>query len=150
MPVYIENKKARLDYEIFQEFEAGMELFGTEVKALRGKKGSLVGARVIVRGGEAYLVGATFPPHQEANAPRDYDPKRNRRLLLTKKEILALSVRERERGFTIVPLSVYTSGRKLKLKLAVGRGRKKYDKREVIRKRETKRSIERVLKNADK
>ena len=143
----VTNKKARFNYDILETFEAGVELFGFEVKSLRRKQGSLEGAHVTVRGGEVYLLGATIPPYQPANTPEGYDPVRNRRLLLTKKEIGKLSGLENQKGLTIVPLSVYNKGRKLKVELAVARGKKKHDKREVIKKREAKRKIERTLKD---
>lgn len=143
----IEHKKARLNYEILEEFEAGLELLGHEVKALRQKMGKLEGAHVVVRGGEAYLIGASIPPYQAGNTPKEYDPARSRRLLLTKKEILALSKYEGQKGLTVVPLRVYNRGRNLKLALGVARGRKKYDKRAVLKERDTKREIDRSLKN---
>ena len=88
-----------------------------------------------------------IPPYQPANTPKDYDPLRNRRLLLTKKEISSLLEEEKQKGLTIIPLSVYNKGRKLKLEIAVVRGKKKYDKRETIKKRDTDREIRRTLKN---
>lgn len=143
----IENKKAHLNYEILEEYEAGLELLGSEVKALRGKQGKLDGSHITVRGGEAYLIGASIPPYQSGNTPADYEPMRNRKLLLTKKEILILGEHESQKGLTIVPLRVYNKGRHLKLALGVARGRKKYDKRAVLKKRDTKREIDRTLKN---
>jgi len=142
----IENKKVGLDFEILETMEAGLELFGFEVKSLRAGLGSLKGARVVARGGEAYLVGATIPAWQIANAPKSYDPERARRLLLSKKEILRVATAESEKGLTIVPLSVYNKGRKLKLGIAIARGKKKEDRRQTIRAREEKRRIERTLK----
>lgn len=142
----IENQRARFDYIILEELEAGMELLGLEVKSLRAKQGSLKGGRVVARGGEAYLVGATIPPWQIANAPKSYDPERTRRLLLKEKEIAHIGSAEGQKGLTIVPLSVYSKGRKLKLGLAIVRGKKKEDKRQSIRAREEKRQIERSLK----
>ena len=143
----IEHKKARLDYEILEEFEAGLELLGGEVKALRNKLGKLEGAHITVRGGEAYLVGASIPPYQSGNSDPAYEPERNRRLLLTKKEIATLAAQESQKGLTIVPLRVYNKGRHLKLALGVARGKKKYDKRAALKERDTKREIERSLKN---
>ena len=142
----IENKKVGLDFEILETMEAGLELFGFEVKSLRAGRGSLKGARVIARGGEAYLVGASIPAWQIANAPKSYDPERARRLLLSKKEIARVSSAEGEKGLTIVPIRVYNSGRKLKLAIAIARGKKKLDKRQSIRAREEKRRIQRTLK----
>ena len=142
----VENKKVGLDYTILEEIEAGLELLGFEVKSLRAGRGSLKGARVVVRGGEAYLVGATIPARQIANAPKAYDPERSRRLLLSQKEIAHVASAEGEKGLTIVPLKVYNKGRRLKLSIAIARGKKKEDKRHTIRKREEDRRIERTLK----
>src|SRR3989338_4377511 len=143
----VENKKAHLNYEILEEYEAGLELLGGEVKSLRAKLGKLDGAHITVRGGEAYLIGATIAPYQSGNTPADYEPARNRKLLLTKKEIAILGAHESQKGLTIVPLGVYNKGRHLKLALCVARGRKKYDKRAVLKERETKREMDRTLKN---
>ena len=146
MTILIENRKARADYEILEKFEAGMELFGFEVKALRNGRGSLPGSHVLIRGGEAYLLNADIPPFQANNTPKGYDPKRTRRLLLSKKEINQLNGYDSKKGLTIVPFSVYSRGRYLKLSIAVVRGKKKYDKRETIKKRETDREIRRDMK----
>lgn len=142
----IDNKRGLFDYSIQEEMEAGIELFGFEVKSLRAKQGSLKGARVVARGGEAYLVGATIPPWQIANAPKDYDPARTRRLLLKQKEIAHISSAEGQSGLTIVPISVYSKGRHLKLGIGIARGKKKHDKRQTIRERDEKRTIARTLK----
>lgn len=143
----IQNKKVKLNYELLKTYEAGLDLRGFEVKALRNHMGSLEGSHVTIRGGEAYLLGATIPPYQPANTPKDYDPMRNRRLLLNAKEIAELSGEESSRGLTIVPISVYNKGKSLKIEIAVARGKKKYDKREDLKKRTAKRDIERTLKN---
>ena len=142
----IENQRVGFDYDLLERMEAGLELFGFEVKSLRASHGSLKGAHVIARGGEAYLVGASIPAWQIANAPKLYDPERARRLLLSKKEIARISSAEGEKGLTIVPISVYNKARKLKLAIAIARGKKKADKRHTIRAREEKRRIERTLK----
>ena len=142
----LENTRAGFDYEILETLEAGLELLGIEVKSLRAKRGSLKGARVVARGGEAYLVGATIPAWQIANAPKSYDPERTRRLLLSQKEIAHISSAEGQQGLTIIPLSVYNKHRVLKLGLAIVRGKKKQDKRQSIRAREEKRRIDRTLK----
>lgn len=143
----IEHKKARMNYEILEQYEAGIELLGGEVKSIRQKHGKLEGSHIIVRGGEAYIVGMSIPPYQPANTGPAYDPERNRKLLLTKKEITALSEVEGQKGLTIVPLSVYNKGRKLKVGIGIARGRKLYDKRAVLKKRDTERDIRRTLKN---
>lgn len=144
---YAENRKARFDYEILEKYEAGIELLGTEVKSVRSGQMSLEGAFVIVRGGETFLINSSIPPYQAKNAPKDYDPLRNRKVLLTKKEIAELSASEKNKSLTIVPISVYNKGRKIKVEIALVRGKKKHDKREAIRKRDTDRDIRRTLKN---
>ena len=143
----INNKKAYFNYEITDSYSAGMELFGFEVKSLRKGQGSLEGAYVTIRGNEAFLVNALIPPFQEKNSPKDYNPRRNRRLLLTKKEIKKLGDIEKTKGLTIVPISVYNKGRVLKIDLGVGKGKKKYDKRETLKKQTTKRETEREFKD---
>ncbi len=147
MASYAENRKARFNYEILEKFEAGIELVGQEVKAVRGGQMSLEGAFVIIRGGEAFLINANISPFQPANAPKDYDPLRNRKLLLTKKEIAELAGNEKNKSLTIVPLSVYNKGRKVKVEIAVVKGKKQYDKRESIKRRETDREVQRTLKD---
>jgi len=142
----IENKKVGLKYEFLHEYSAGLELLGLEAKSLRQKNGSLEGSRVLVRGGEAYLVGATIPPAQIQNAPETYDPTRVRRLLLSKREIFDLDDAEAKKGLTIVPIEVYTKGRLMKLRLAIARGKFKADKREAIKKREAEIDIGRALR----
>ncbi len=141
-----EYKKAIFNYEILEDFEAGLELIGSEVKSVRGHKAMIDGARVIVRGGEGFLVGATIPAYQPANMAADYDAGRNRRLLLNKKELATLMRAEEERGLTVIPLSFYEKGRLIKVKVAVVRGKKKHDKRESLKKREADRDIQRAMK----
>ncbi|TSC70170.1 MAG: SsrA-binding protein [Parcubacteria group bacterium Gr01-1014_49] len=143
----VEYKKVFLKYAPVESYSAGIELTGQEVKALRSKLGSLEGARVVVRGGEAFIVGMTIPPYQSANAPKNYDPERARRLLLTKKEIAALAAAESKKGLTIVPLEVYTSRSLVKARIAIVRGKGKADRREDLKKRDALRETGRVLKN---
>ena len=140
----LENRKARFNYELKEKFEAGIELLGHEVKSLRQKTGSLEGAYVIVRGGEPFLVNAYIPPYQPKNTPQNYDERRARKLLLTKKEIAELAVAESKKGLTIVQLSVYSKGRKLKVELAIARGKKKFDKRETLKRRDAEREMRRL------
>ncbi len=135
----ITNKKAYFNYEIADTYSAGMELFGFEVKSLRKGQGSLEGAYATVRGKEVFLIGMFIPPFQEKNAPKDYDPRRNRRLLLTKRQIKELANVEKTKGLTVVPISVYNKGRVLKIDLGVGKGKKKFDKRQSIKKQDTER-----------
>lgn len=144
MANYVENTKARFNYEVLDEYETGIELLGNEVKALRQNHGRIDSAHVIVRGGEVFMLGADIPPYQPHNAGVSYDPMRTRRLLLSKGEIKTLG--ELEKGLTIVPLSLYNKGTKIKVKIAVVRGKKKFDKRVTIKNRETDREIHRVIK----
>ncbi|MBI3888528.1 SsrA-binding protein SmpB [Candidatus Nomurabacteria bacterium] len=146
MPHYAENRKARFNYEFLEKYETGIELLGTEVKSVRGGQMSLEGAFVIARGGEAYLINANIPPYQAKNAPQDYDPLRNRKLLLTKKEIAELAGSEKNKSLTIVPISVYNKNRKIKVEIALVKGKKKFDKRETLKKRDMDREIRREYK----
>jgi SsrA-binding protein len=143
----IENNRVRLDYDILEEFEAGLVLFGYEARSLRDKRGSLKGARVVVRGGEAYLVGASIPAWQPANAPKSYDPERPRKLLLSKKELIIVADAEGAAGLTIVPIVVYNKGRYQKIRIAVARGKKKYDKREDLKKKDDARRNQRIARD---
>ena len=147
MPTLVEYKKAGLRFARLEEFAAGIELFGHEVKSLRAKLGSMEGSRVIIRGGEAYLVSMTIPAYQAANTPKGYDPERPRRLLLTKKELRELAQAESQKGLTLVPFELYTSGRNVKVRLAIVRGKGKADRREDLKKRDAAREAERILKN---
>ena len=146
----IEHKKIHFDYELLEQFEAGVQLFGTEVKSLRANHGKLEGAHITIRGGEAFLIGAEIPPFQAGNTSKSYEPSRNRRLLLNKKELAELAKAEEQAGLTIVPISMYNKGRVIKLRLAIARGKKKGDKRETIKKREALRDIAREVKGAVK
>lgn len=147
MTTLADNKKILYNYKILDEYEAGIELFGFEVKAVRKKSASLKGAYVVIRGGEAYLVNAHIPPYQVGNTPEGYDPERPRRLLLKKAEITKLIGREKEKGLTLVPVSMYNKGPLIKVRVALVRGKKKHDKRETLKKRDAQRHIGRTLKN---
>lgn len=140
------NRRAHFDYEILSTYEAGISLFGFEVKAIKSGRINLAGAYALIRNSEAWLINATIPPYQAANAPADYDPTRTRRLLLHKSEIKELIGGATERGLTIVPLKVYTKRNRVKMLIGLGRRKKKSDKREIIKRRETNREIERTLK----
>ena len=143
----VSNKKAYFDYEILDTFEAGVVLAGYEVKALRANKASLNGAYVIIRGGEAYLVNATISPYQVPNTPKKYEPDRARKLLLSKKQLTLLLEKSEQQGLTIVALKWYNNKRYLKLAIALARGKKKTDKRQSIKARDSKRDIDRILKS---
>ena len=142
----IEHKRVHFDFEILETIEAGIVLSGTEVKSLRARHGKLEGSHVVVRGGEAFLVGASIPPFQAKNAPKGYDPEYSRKLLLSREQIKELSQKADARGLTIVPISMYNKGRLVKLSIGIARGKKKFDKREAIKKRDTERDIKRDLK----
>ncbi len=146
MARYAENRKARFNYEILEKYEAGIELLGVEVKSVRNGQMFLEGAFVVIRGGEAFLINSSISPYQPNNAPKDYDPLRNKKLLLTKKEIITLAGSEKNKSLTIVPTSVYNKGRKIKVEIALVKGKKKHDKRESIKKRDTEREIRREYK----
>jgi SsrA-binding protein len=148
MAALIEHKRATFDFEILETYEAGISLLGTEVKSIRNHQGKLEGSRVVIRGGEAFLVGASIPPFQKANAPEDYDPERPRKLLVSRREIMELHQKSEKQGLTVVPLRLYNSNRKLKVEIAVVRGKKKRDKRESIKARDTQRDLERELKRS--
>src|SRR3989338_8863049 len=146
MVTFAENRKARFNYEILETFEAGLVLSGPEVKSIKNGRMNLAGCYINIHDGELYLIGASIAPYQQKNQPADYDPARSRKLLLHKKEIMSLLGKIQQKGLTLVPLKVYNKGRRIKLEFAIVRGKKKYDKRAVISKRESKRNIERSLK----
>lgn len=146
MPTLAENKKVQFDYEIIETFEAGLVLQGHEVKSIKSGRAKIQGAYAIIRGKEVYIVGMHIPPYQQANTASDYDPDRTRKILLSKKEIAHLVGKTAEKGLTLVPLSVYTKHGLVKALLGLGRGKKKTDKRQTIKARESQRKIERTLK----
>jgi len=146
MPSLVSNKKIRLNFEILETFEAGIELLGHEAKAVQKSLATLDGAHVTVRGGEAFLIGATISPYQPNNIAKDYDPTRLRRLLLSKKQLKELADKESVKGLTIVPISLYSKGRKIKVEIAIVRGKKQFDKRQTMKERAVKRDINRTLK----
>ncbi len=142
----LENRKAKWNYDLMDQFEAGIELLGIEVKSVKNKRGSILGSYVAVRGGEAFLIGAEIPLYQPNNSPIEYDPKRTRKLLLTKRELQKLVDYDNEKGLTLIPISMYNKGRNIKLSFTVARGKKTRDKRETIKRREADREMSRSLK----
>lgn len=148
MRIILENKKALFDYSILEKFEAGIVLLGLEVKSIKTGKMNLRGSFVVINQSptEVFLIGANIPPYQPNNTPDNYDPKRSRKLLLKKTEIKHLIGKSREKGLTMVPIKVYTIKGKIKLEFAIVRGKKKFDKREQIKKRQSKKDIERIMK----
>ena len=141
----IANKRAFYDYLLFDHFEAGINLNGAEVKAIRLGHADLTGSFVRVIGSEAYLVNAKIFPYQYAR-PEGYDETRTRKLLLHKKEIIALKSKIQGEGLTIVPVALYTTKQLIKAELALAKGKKKYEKRETIKQKDIQREIEEALK----
>ena len=139
------NKKAFHDYFIDEKIEAGIELFGTEVKSVRNGSVNLKDSYVSLRTGEAILIGMHISPYEKGNI-FNRDPLRERRLLLHKKEIMRLIGKTKEKGYSLIPLSVYFLGSKVKVELGLARGKKAYDKRETIAERDAKRNMDRALK----
>ena len=146
MKILVKNQKVFFNYEITDKYNAGIELLGFEVKSVKEGRGNMEGSYIVIRGGEAFLIGLDIPPYQQKNTPIEYDSKRNRRLLLDKKELALLAKREGEKGLTIVPITLYNNGRKIKLELGIAKGKKKFDKRQTIQKRESDIEINRTLK----
>jgi SsrA-binding protein len=141
MPDIAENRRARFDYDIAEKYDAGIELRGHEVKSVKGGHLQIAGARVLIRGGEAWLVNSHIPPYQPKNMPSDYEEDRARRLLLTKDEIKRLTGALQEKGQMAVPLRAYLKNGFVKIELGLGRTRKKSDKREILKKRSHEREM---------
>lgn len=141
-----ENRRVGFDYEILDTYEAGIELKGFEVKAIKTGHINLTGSFAMIKNNVAFLLNATIPPYQPKNAPKDYDFQRTRRLLLHKSEIKELVGKTAQKGLTLVPLKMYNKRGKIKILLGLARAKKKGDKRETIKKRETEREIDRVIK----
>ncbi len=139
------NKKAYHDYFVLQKLEAGLELTGTEVKSLRDGKANLKDSYVMIKGDEAFLLGAHISPYSHGNL-QNHDPERLRKLLLHKREIEKLHVQIVEKGLTIVPLRLYFKGGRVKVEIAVVRGKKQYDKRETEKRREADREAAAAMK----
>ncbi|MCB0718555.1 MAG: SsrA-binding protein SmpB [Bacteroidetes bacterium] len=140
------NRKARHDYEISDRLEAGLVLQGTEVKSLREGKVNLKEAYCRVEGGEVFLVGANISPYRFGTFA-NHDPVRRRKLLLNRTEIVKLEKATQQKGYTLVPLSIYFKNGRAKLEVGVGRGKKLFDKRAAIADRENKRSLKRLEKS---
>lgn len=139
------NRRARHDYHILATYEAGLVLTGSEIKSIRAGKVSLQEAYAVIENGEAWLVGAHIASYPLAGYA-DHLPTRRRKLLLHRREIRNLAHEVRAKGVTLVPLRLYLRDGRAKLELAVARGKKQYDKREAIRKREVERELERTLR----
>lgn len=140
----LRNRRASHDYELLDRFEAGLELTGSEVKALRQGGGSIAEAYARVEGGQVFLEGANIPVYQQASY-NNHEPTRRRRLLLNRREIAEISRGLERKGLTLVPLSLYFKGGWAKLELALARGRKQHDKRSEAARKDAKREIDRAL-----
>ena len=136
MKVFAKNKRAYFDYEILEKYEAGIELLGFEVKAIKTGHLSLKGSFAVIKNMEVFLINAYIPPYQPNNTPKDYDPLRTRKLLFKKSEIKSLIGKQKQRGLTLVPLRVYNRRGKIKIEIGLAKSKKKIDKREKIKKRE--------------
>jgi SsrA-binding protein len=145
--VLAENRQARFNYEILETYEAGIELLGTEVKAVKGGQANLRDAYGIVRKGQIMLLNMYIPPHRTTSVYFNHEPTRTRRLLLHKIEMRKLIAEVQQKGLTLVPLKVYQKDGWIKVDLAVVRNKKLHDKRDDMKKRDDKREIERVMKN---
>ena len=144
--VLVQNRKAKHEYFILEIFECGIELFGTEVKSLRNGKANLAYSYASIDNGEVFIKGMNISPFEQGNI-FNRDPLRHRKLLMHKHEIRKLIGQIQQQGLTLVPLSVYLKGSLVKVSLGLCKGKKLYDKREDIAKRDAKRDVERAIKN---
>lgn len=140
------NKKARFDYEIIESFEAGIALTGAEVKSIRGNGVNYAGARVLIKEDGVFLVGMNILKYK-FDSKDNYDAARIRKLLLHKKEILEIKSQAKSAGLTLVPIKLYNKGNIIKVQIALVRGKKTHEKRELLKKREVERGLARRLKN---
>jgi SsrA-binding protein len=147
MKIYSENKKAMFDYEVLEKFEAGLVLFGQEVKSIKTGHVNLSGSYVSLASGEPFLLGVKVPPYQPNNAGADYNGERQKKVLLNRKEIDYLIGKTKTKGFSLIPLKVYDNNGRIKLEFGLARGKKKYDKKEKIKSRDIQRETDRELSN---
>ncbi|KKQ23375.1 MAG: SsrA-binding protein [Candidatus Staskawiczbacteria bacterium RIFCSPLOWO2_12_FULL_37_15] len=145
MKIYSENKKAGFDYEVLEKFQAGIVLFGQEVKSIKTGHINLSGSYVTLNSGEPFLVGVKVPPYQPNNAGADYGDERAKKLLLNKKEINYLIGKTKTKGFSLIPLKIYENNGRIKIEFGLAKGKRKYDKKEKIKKRDIEREINREL-----
>ncbi len=142
---YANNPRATFDYEILETLEAGIVLEGFEVKSVKTGKASIKGTHIKILNNEAFLIGSVISPYQPANTPADYDPQRTRKLLLSRKQISALTGTSQAHGLTLIPLRLYDKKGRVKVLVGIARGKKKYDKRETIKKKDIQRARERGI-----
>lgn len=146
MTTIANNPRAKFDYELLDTYEAGIVLHGHEVKSIKTGHISLKGAFVTATGGELFLTNATIPLYPHAGKVSDYDPTRSRKLLVSKREIRTLLGKNRTAGLTMVPIRVYIKGKHIKVAFALARGKKEYDRRQMMKKRDADRAIARALR----
>lgn len=146
MKTVCQNRKAYHDYSIEETLEAGIQLAGTEVKSLREGKANLKDSHAIFKGDEVFLLSCHISPYSHGNM-MNHDPLRTRKLLLHRKEIERMRGKMQQKGYTLVPLKIYFKGPFAKVELGLAKGKRSYEKREVIKEREAKRDIERVMKS---
>jgi len=142
------NKRATHDYLLEERFEAGLVLEGWEVKSLRAGKAQLVDTYVLIRNGEAWLLGANFSPLSSASTHVVADPQRTRKLLLNQRELVKIMTATQQKGYACVATALYWKGNKVKCEIALGRGKKQHDKRATLKEREWSRQKERLRKHA--
>jgi SsrA-binding protein len=146
MPTLAVNKKAKFDYEILDTIEAGLVLTGAEVKSIKAGSVQLKGAFLHIKDNELWLKNAYVAPYKPAGDSADYDPYQDRKVLVHKRELKKLIGKRQSEGLTIVPLSLYTKGNLIKLDFALARGKKKYEKRDAIKKRDVDRRLREKMK----
>ena len=139
------NRKARFDYEIEDEYEAGIVLKGTEIKSIRNGKANIKDSYAIIRNNELYLLNTHISLYEEGNR-FNHEETRTRKLLMHKREILKLKDKIEKEGYTLIPLKMYFKGSKLKVLIGLAKGKKNYDKREAIKKRDTEREMQKIIK----
>lgn len=145
--ILAENKKALFDYEILEKYEAGLVLTGQETKSAKNGQINLKGSFITFHNGKPMATNLHISKYKPAGALPDYDPTRPREILLRKREIAYLQGKSMEKGLTIVPIRVYTKGRLIKMEVALARGKREFDKREAIKKRDLKKEIDRTMKS---
>lgn len=143
--IYAENRKAGYDYKILEKFEAGLVLFGQEVKSIKTGHVNLSGSYIILRAEEPYWIGTKIPPYQPQNAGADYGEERVRKILLNKKEINYLQGKVKQKGFSLIPLKIYENNGRVKLEFGLARGKKDFDKKEKIKNRDIDRETQREM-----
>ena len=144
----VENKKARFDYEVIESFEAGIVLTGAEVKSVRSGGANFAGSRVLIKEDGAYLVGLNIQKYKFDNR-EEHEPARTRKLLLHKREMFTIQTKMKSAGLTLVPMKLYNKGSLVKVEVVLVRGKKKFEKREILKKREVDKGLARRLKTVN-